>query len=99
MHCVKLDQSSLHLTGAVYFHVVHSPLRNALGEDMTCQRMGGELGEYILEEDMSRSKGIQSALGRKGREQFPRAGCLEPQFVPRAGLDKIQQPGRNDLRY
>lgn len=99
MHCVKLDPSSLHLTGSVYFHVVYVPLRNVLGEDMACQKMGGELGEYILEEDMSRSKGIQSALGKKGREQVPRAGCLEPQFVPRAGLDKIQQPGRNGWRY
>lgn len=99
MHCVKLDQSSLHLTGSVYFHVVYAPLRNVLGEDMTCQRTGGELGEDILKQDMSRSKGIKSALGRKGREQFLRAGYLEPQYVPRAGLDKIQQPGRNGLRY
>lgn len=73
VHRVKLDQSSLHLIGSVYSHVVYSPLRNVLGEDMTCQRMGGELGEDILEEDMLGSKGIQSALGRKGREQFPRA--------------------------
>lgn len=49
------------------------PLRNVLGEDMTCQRMGGELGEDILEENMLGSKGIHSSLGRKGREQFPRA--------------------------
>lgn len=62
-------------------------LRNVLGQDMTCLQIGGELVEASPREGYVKGERIQSVLGRKEREQLPRAGSAELQLAPKAGLD------------